>query len=87
MSKDITKKVFQGSIIYRMLGEDDKKYEEFVEEYKEHSGYRTLHISPQLRKMAEEYRRGVSMARLMREYGVANHGAFYRIVALTSKES
>lgn len=68
-----------------MLNSDEKEFEKFVEEYQGHAHVRKIPLTPQFKKMAEEYRRGIPVNKLMRDYGVRSHGQFYRIVAEASK--
>lgn len=76
------KKTFQGHIIFRMLNEDEKEFEKFIEEYNEHSRRRVVSVTPQFIKMAQEYKRGILPHRLMKEYGVNDYQTFYRIISL-----
>lgn len=82
------KKQLSGKIIARMLGDNEKEigkwFDEYVSHYQRESGI--IDITPQFRKMAEEYFRGIPASRLIREYGLSNNAKFWKVVAYVERE-
>jgi len=82
-------KLLSGKIVAKMLGNDEQKIKEWYDEYKNNysSGYRGMEITPEFRKMAEEYFRGfTSVSRLMNDYGVRSLNTFWKILAYVGEE-
>jgi hypothetical protein len=82
------KRQFSGAVIARMFNHDEKEMEKWFEEYRSHFRRKegTFEITPQLRKMSEEYFRGMPASRLIREYGLSNNATFWKIVAYVERE-
>lgn len=70
----MTKTAYQVEIVHRALGNDKKKIEEFNELYegaKKHGSYITEQ-TPQEKKIAGEFKRGISKTRLAKDYKITH---------------
>lgn len=77
-------KVYYRHVIERFLTE--KQVKEFDENYKEHRNhYPTRKPKDWEIKMAKEYSKGISMAKLRHDYGIKSTTAFYTSISRVYK--
>lgn len=75
---------YQGSVIFKMFGEDKKKMREFHEDYKENTGSYGHNQRPPTakeEKIADEFKLGVKASRLIRDYELRDHSHFNSIIS------